>query len=220
MNKHDVACFHRLPTHRHRSAGFFLAGFPMAIVVSTALFWVMYQLISIAQIAAPAETLSTKFDYYPSKKQEQPVEKRTTKPDRPPVVDLPAPAPMTGWTEGNGVPSFVFDTPEPGDLFGPAGNSGIGIGEREYMPLTEIQPEYPESAIHRNIQGTCVVLYTITRTGSVSDVRIDEHRCTSTLFHRPSLRAASKFKYAPRIVDGQAVEVRHVAKKFRFSILE
>jgi len=40
------------------------------------------------------------------------------------------------------------------------------------------------------------------------------------MFHRPSLQAALKFKYKPRVIDGQTVEVRGVRNKFTYLIEE
>ena len=40
------------------------------------------------------------------------------------------------------------------------------------------------------------------------------------MFHRPSLQAALKFKYKPRIIDGEAVEVPGVQNKFTYVIEE
>ncbi len=210
----------RFPRFRRQSAGFILAGFSVATVVSTGLFWIMYQLISTVQVVLPPEPPQHGVGFHRLKRMIVEPPKRTRKPDFPPVAELPLPATASNWSEGAGVPVFQFKTPDSGFLFGNDGNQKIGIGEREYMPLTEIQPNYPEKALTRSIEGTCVVLYTITKTGSVTDVRIDESRCTSTLFHSPSIRAAARFKYAPRIVDGETREVKSVARLFRFSITD
>ncbi len=45
-------------------------------------------------------------------------------------------------------------------------------------------------------------------------------QCTSSLFHRASIQAAMKFKYKPRVIDGQAVEVPGVQNKFTYEIEE
>ena len=47
-----------------------------------------------------------------------------------------------------------------------------------------------------------------------------EDQCTSSLFHRSSIQAALKFKYKPRVIDGEAVEVPGVQNKFTFEITE
>jgi protein TonB len=47
-----------------------------------------------------------------------------------------------------------------------------------------------------------------------------EDQCTSSLFYSASLNAALKFKYKPRIMDGEAVEVPGVQNKFTYEITE
>jgi len=45
-----------------------------------------------------------------------------------------------------------------------------------------------------------------------------EDQCTHSMFHRASLQAALKFKYKPRVIDGQAVEVPSVQNRFTYVI--
>jgi len=63
-----------------------------------------------------------------------------------------------------------------------------------------------------------VVQYTVTRLGTIKDPMIVEDQCASSLFHKPSLNAALKFKYKPRVVNGVEVEVSGVQNKFTYTI--
>ncbi len=222
MNKNTHASRARLsfPRFRHRFAGFIVSGFAVATVIATVLFWVMYQLISIVQVDVPPPTRPHGLQIVDWKPKVIEPRKRDRKPASPPVFEQPLHTSMPKWVSTSGVPAFRFPAPAKNDLFGKKGGGKIGINEREYMPLTEIQPNYPERALVREIEGTCVVVYTITKTGSVQDVRVDESRCTSSLFYSSAMKAANKFKYAPRIVDGEAIEARNVTKLFRFSITQ
>ncbi len=222
MNKNTPTRRVRLafPKYRHQSAGFIISGFAVATVVASALFWVMHQLISIAQVVVEPEKPPRGIPFIMLERTITPPEKPPHKTDPPPVVDEPMPPSLTDWASSEGIPTFNFIQPANNDLFGNQGGEKTGIGEREYMPLTEIQPNYPKTALVRGIEGTCVVIYTITKTGSVEDVRVDESRCTSNLFHSSAMKAANKFKYAPRIVDGETIEAQNVTKLFRFSITQ
>lgn len=84
----------------------------------------------------------------------------------------------------------------------------------------KVQPIYPQRALSRGVQGHCTVQYTVTRQGTVRDPVVLENDCTSSLFHRTSVQAALKFKYKPRVIDGQAVEVPGVRNRFTFKISE
>jgi protein TonB len=64
------------------------------------------------------------------------------------------------------------------------------------------------------------VQYTVTRQGTIRDPVVVESMCSSSLFHRASIQAAQKFKYKPRVIDGQAVEVPGVQNKFTYEIVE
>ncbi len=61
-----------------------------------------------------------------------------------------------------------------------------------------------------------MVEFTVTKTGTVRDARAIE--CTSPLFERASVNAAAKFKYKPRVVDGQEIEVAGVQNILRFEM--
>ena len=71
------------------------------------------------------------------------------------------------------------------------GGFSLGVGEGDYLPIVKVAPIYPQRALSRGIQGFCVVQYTVTRQGTIRDPFVVEDQCTSTLFHRASVQAAS-----------------------------
>ena len=144
MNPSARSNLSRFPGYRHRSAGFIVAGFCVATVVSTGLFWITYQLIATVQIVLPPEKPLRGVGFHVIKRTIDEPPKRIPKPKLPPVAQIPMPAKPSNWSEGGGVPGFVFRAPDSGVLFNNSGSQILGIGEREYMPLTEIQPEYPK----------------------------------------------------------------------------
>jgi len=101
-----------------------------------------------------------------------------------------------------------------------SGGFSLGVGEGDYLPIVKVAPIYPQRALSRGIEGFCVVQYTVTRNGTIRDPVIIENMCTSSLFQNASLQAAHKFKYKPRVIDGQAVEVPGVQNKFTYEITE
>lgn len=96
--------------------------------------------------------------------------------------------------------------------------------EGEYLPIVKVQPEYPNSALSRSIEGYCTVEYTITETGATRDVRTITDDCRTkdgqltSVFDRVSVRAAAKFKYKPKVVDGKPVAIRGVKSRFVFEM--
>jgi protein TonB len=49
-------------------------------------------------------------------------------------------------------------------------------------------------------------------------VKVIEEECDSAVFHRASVEAALRFKYKPRVIDGEAVEVHGVPNVFTYEI--
>jgi protein TonB len=96
---------------------------------------------------------------------------------------------------------------------------GIGGFENvdgEYLPIVKVAPIYPRRAQSRGLSGYCILNFTVTRLGTVANVQVDE--CTSSLFERASVNAAAKFKYKPRVVDGEPIDVPGVRHKITFEI--
>jgi protein TonB len=96
------------------------------------------------------------------------------------------------------------------------GGVGFGISDGEYLPIVKVAPVYPSRALSRGLEGYVIVEFTVTRQGTVRDASVVES--TSTLFERAAVDAALKFKYKPRVIDGEAVEVPGVRNKITFEI--
>ena len=98
--------------------------------------------------------------------------------------------------------------------------SGLSSGDGEYLPIVKVAPIYPRRAQTRGIPGTCIVTYTVTTTGAIRDPYIEnETDCSPKgIFERASIKAALKFKYKPRVVDGEAIEVAGVRNKFTYEL--
>ena len=96
-------------------------------------------------------------------------------------------------------------------------SSGMSSGDGEYLPIVKVAPIYPRRAQTRGISGYCIVEYVVTRTGSIRDpIAID---CSPQgVFESASVRAAEKFKYKPRVVDGEPIEVAGVQNKFTYEL--
>ena len=87
----------------------------------------------------------------------------------------------------------------------------------EYVPIVKVSPIYPERARSLGISGYCVVKYTLTTTGAVSDpVAVD---CLPKgIFEQASVKAIAKFKYRPRMEAGMPLEVSGLINKFTFDL--
>lgn len=87
---------------------------------------------------------------------------------------------------------------------------------RQYQPIAKQAPDYPQRALDRHIEGECTVAYTVDPHGRVNDPQVVGN--CHPLFVKPSLAAAKRFRYQPRVVNGQAVAVANVRNTFSFRI--
>ena len=97
------------------------------------------------------------------------------------------------------------------------GAAGISITDGEMLPLVNVTPQYPTRAASRGIEGWCQVSFTVTATGGVSDVVVVDAE-PKGIFDSSSIRAAEKFKFQPKVVDGQGVPVPNVQYVFRYQL--
>lgn len=158
----------------------------------------------IADIHMPERTIETQYD--------------TAKPDKPEDPEEPPPD----------IPEPEFDQPDidPGalNMSAPAIKPNLdvkGVGgfgsDGEYLPIVKVQPTYPRRALQRGIEGYVIVEFTVTTNGSVRDPVVVEAQ-PEKVFDRAAMKAALKFKYKPRVIDGEAVEVPGVQNKITFAI--
>jgi len=163
---------------------------------------------------------------------EQKVEEQPSKPDPEPPAPAQAPAGPTVPAEqatttgcqtgvclpvgtGAGGPGRIGATG--------SGQGGTGTGQgtrppaftnKEPAPLYRVQPSYPEEAAERELEGWVLVRFSIKKDGTVSAPEIV--KSSSRLFDRAALDAIRSWKYAPQMLDGQAVERGGVLVKLNF----
>ena len=196
-------------------------GIVLGLAVTAALFWTMQYLIETADRELNEGGAGNLVDFVRLKRDES-VQRRQLKPKKPPPPDAPPPQPPTPQLENlnpNAEKIAISAAPVETDIE-MSGGFSLGVGEGDYLPIVKVAPIYPQRALSRGIEGYCVVQYTVTRQGTIRDPFVIEDQCPSSLFHRASIQAALKFKYKPRVIDGQAVEVPGVQNKFTYEIEE
>jgi protein TonB len=196
-------------------------GLVTALAVTLSLFWLMQYLIETADRTLNEDGAGNLVDFVRVKRDEA-IERRQLKPKKPPPPDKAPPQPPTPQLDNlnpNAEKIAISAVPVETDIEMTGGFS-LGVGEGDYLPIVKVAPIYPNRALTRGIEGYCVVQYTVTRQGTTKDPVVIESQCTSSLFHSASVNAALKFKYKPRIMDGEAVEVPGVQNKFTYEITE
>ena len=198
-----------------------VVGITLGLAVTAGLFWTMQYLIVTADRELNEGAAGNIVDFVRLKRNEE-IQRRQLKPKKPPPPDAPPPQPPTPQLDNldpNAEKIAISAVPVETDIE-MSGGFSLGVGEGDYLPIVKVAPIYPQRALSRGIEGYCVVQYTVTRQGTIRDPFVVEEMCTSSLFHRASIQAALKFKYKPRVMDGQAVEVPGVQNKFTYEIQE
>jgi len=95
---------------------------------------------------------------------------------------------------------------------------GLEVIITDYKLISSSPPAYPRRAQARARAGFAVVKYTITTSGSVSNLEIIDERPTGWGFGRATLTASAKLKYIPSTSDGSPIETHDVTKKYSFSM--
>lgn len=180
--------------------------------------WFMHQLIHSSHHALDESERAHMLDFVRLKRTES-SEIKQSKPSRPVQPDAP-PTPATPQVDSSSAEATlaISALPDGSGVELKVGSLGFGSSDGEYLPIVKVAPIYPQRALSAGIEGECVVKYTVTANGSTRDVVVIENLCASPVFHRPSMEAAKKFKYKPRIIDGEAVEVHDVYNRFIYGI--
>ena len=141
------------------------------------------------------------------------------KPDKPDDPEEPPPPLDSPQVEFDVSPTAVNMAVSPQADVSLGSGLGLGASDGEYLPIVKVAAVYPRRAQTRGITGYCIVEYTVTTTVATRDpVPID---CQpSGVFERASVRAAEKFKYKPRVIDGEPVEVAGVQNRFIYELEE
>ena len=117
-------------------------------------------------------------------------------------------------TADAGVMSFQADIATDSTI---AGGLALDAGDGEYLPIVKVQPIYPRRALQRGIEGYVIVEFTVTKNGSVANPKVVEAE-PPNLFDKAAVDAAKKFKYKPRVIDGEPTEVMGVQNRITFTM--
>ena len=139
------------------------------------------------------------------------------KPPKPPEVPPEVPPQDMDSVDPN-APTINVPPPTVAQNVDIGGPGGMNIAEGDYLPIVRVAPVYPSRALSRGIEGYVDLAFTVTTAGTVKDPVVIHS--TSSLFDRAAIRAVLKFKYKPRVVDGQPVEVPNVKTRITFKIEE
>lgn len=205
----------------------------VGVVVTVALFYLMQALIATGRSAITEDDVGALVDFV-RVKQEQQVQTKDRKPKKPPPPDEPPPeVPPQNFNvavDDSGFSMASADLSVGADI----GGGGFGISDGEYLPIVKVQPVYPRRALSRGMSGWVIVEFTVTEQGTVRDpIVVDncahikgprsEEDCfdnPNSIFDRAAIQAAEKFKYKPKVIDGEPTATAGVQNKIIFALAD
>ena len=131
-------------------------------------------------------------------------------PDEPPP-DMPKPTFDNSISVGVDIGAVEVDIDV--SVTGAGGFSSDG----EYLPIVKVAPIYPRRAQTRGIEGYVLLEFVVTNTGAVRNPVVIEAKPPG-IFDRAAVQAALKFKYKPKVVNGEPVEVAGVRNLIKFEL--
>jgi protein TonB len=189
----------------------------LGTLVTLGVLFVMQTLIATARQELD-ESGTRHFVDFVRVEREETVQPKDRRPEKPPKAEAPPPQtiqPRTDSVEPRG--SSIQIAPVAMETEVSIGGLGLEAGDGDYLPIVKIAPVYPWKAQAQGIEGYCVVEYTVSANGTVKDVFVVEAE-PEGVFERTSIDAALKFKYKPRVVNGEPIEVRGVRNLFRYTL--
>ena len=97
-----------------------------------------------------------------------------------------------------------------------SGTGGFSAADGEYLPIVRVAPQYPSRAAENGIEGWVLVEFTVTAEGTAADVIVVES--SHQMFERNAVKAAERFKFKPRVVDGEPIESLGVRNRIEFKL--
>ena len=205
--------------------------FLSSVTITLMLFYLMQALIDSGEEAITATNSGTIVEFTRIK-EELNLELKKRRPEPPPMPDevpkvskpvMRSDATIDSWSNKLSAPINTVEV-----------STSLGFrSDGEYLPILKVQPVYPQKALERGQIGWVIVEFTVDEIGRVVDpividncVMIMTRSTTECLdnpgraFDRPALKAAAKFKYKPKVLDGQAIATAGVRNVITFTLDE
>lgn len=191
-------------------------GVALGVVATFFLFLVMQALIK-SDKSPFDDAITGRIVDFVRVQEEMAIETKLRKPKPPPPPDEPPPnkpkAQFDSSAESQGIDMSQINVEVDLNIDHGAGFSSDG----EYLPIVKVAPVYPRRAQTRGIEGYVLLEFVVTRTGAVRDPVVLESKPPG-IFDRAAVNAALKFKYKPKVVNGEPIDVAGVRNRITFEL--
>ncbi len=189
----------------------------IAAVINWGLLGLMQYLIATGEKALSDDS-SIRFVDFVRVKRDENVEVKEQKPKKPPKPDTPPPAaPPQSQNDVNPNAISTAMAPLANDSSMNLGGMSFGNADGDYLPIVKVAPIYPRRALTRGLEGWVLLEFTVTKLGTVTDIKVLESD-PPNIFDRAAVSAASKFKYKPKVVNGEPIDTAGVLHRISFEL--
>ncbi|MFW8590578.1 energy transducer TonB [Glaciecola sp. 2405UD65-10] len=197
----------------------YLIAIVLAGIITLGLFFLMHSLIASGDTTLDDPAAGKVLDFVRVKQEEQ-VQQKERKPKKPPKPQEPPPQmeqPQMDAPTPDGGDSGLDFAADLGNDVALDGGLALDSGDGEYVPITKVQAVYPRRALQRGIQGYVVIEFTVNKIGAVTNPIVVEAN-PQGIFEQAALDAVVKFKYKPRVINGEPTEVSGVQNRITFNL--
>ena len=197
----------------------YIFSFAAAFSVVFGLFWIMQFLIATADVGLNDDASGSLLEFVRVPKDTE-VQRKKPKPQKPPQPDEPPPEPPPPAMDDvtpDAQTVAISDVRISTNIDLSASGFGLQATDGEYLPIVKVLPIYPRRAQSRGIEGYVIVEFTVTKQGTTRDIHVVEAE-PSGIFDSAAMQAAAKFKYKPRVIDGEPIEVPGVRNQITFQL--
>ena len=185
----------------------------VAALITVSLYLLMHHLVNQAADDRNKDDDLPSIDFTKVKLEDDIREKSRRIPKKPPPPKEPPPPPKLNVAQQEqvvnnmpmaNIPNLDLGMGGDGPYMGQLGQVDMGA-EGGVIPIVRIAPQYPRKALMANIEGWVKIQFTITPGGTVSNPTVVDSK-PRRIFDREAIRAILKFKFKPKVVNGQQVE--------------
>jgi periplasmic protein TonB len=191
-----------------------VAGFAGALLTAS-MFWALWSLVETS-FDAGERIEAPRIEFTRIRPDTEIVDRRQERIVRetpPPTLETPRLALTTG-----GVDNRVAQLAPALNTRGASTRMAMTAGsDRDVIPLVRINPEYPPSAIRRELEGWVQVQFTITASGMVKDAMVVDAE-PDDIFDDAALKAIARWRYNPKVENGAPVERAGVQTRIVFQL--
>ena len=183
-------------------------------LITLLLFWLMQQLIH-TEFSTTAPQPGTRIADITEPDFDIIVNKRQPLPPKPlERIEPPPLAPQSTSVEPRNGTGFVFEKPDmTHDPIAP----GLAIAHANAVPLVQVAPAYPQRSQQRGVEGYVVVQFDVDPQGLVVNAHV-LYAEPEGYFENAALRALERYRYQPRMVNGEALAMRGLQQKLSFTL--